>query len=359
MRRSAERRGSGGRARWFRRLHVAGLLLLSCSACWAATGNGPVPLGSYLQEIAAARQRVAACAQTAAACDPTALLGAQQVDRGAGASFRVSWEWLGDTLNRAKNASAADRARAMAAAEQHLQVLASEASGSASSDEMKDFGQAQKAAKAVLARREFRAAAGPSWMERQLARLEDWVLRLFSGADRLGHRAPWLAPLIEWGCFALAAAGLLWFLWRSLARQSLRISLGETARVGAWNERAAADWRQRAAQQAGREDWREAIHSLYWAAVALLESRRAWRPNSTRTPREYLQLLRSGTEAQTALRELTQSLEAVWYGRATADAARYRAAQASFDRLQQARMERASSTPDRTDAASLAAAGSL
>ncbi len=95
------------------------------------------------------------------------------------------------------------------------------------SGEAAGFQRARAAANSVLARDEFRAAEGPGWLDRQVARLEDWLGRLFMGMEGVGARNPWLAPLIEWRCFALAAAGLVFFVRRSLARQSLRIALGE------------------------------------------------------------------------------------------------------------------------------------
>lgn len=321
-------------------------LALALSAAQAASASatpGPISLGAYLAEITAARQRVFACAGAAKACGADGLPGDQQVSRGAAGAFRVSWQWLANTLTGTASLSRVDRERTMRRADAHLLQLAEEAQGDAGTAELASFAVSRAAAQRVLARPEFRAASGPGWWARHLARLQDWILRLLSGMGRVGSRLPWLAAAIEWSCFGLAATGLLWFLWRNLTRQALQVSLSEAGPLAGWSERDAADWRQMADGQAAAGAWREATHSLYWAGVALLESRRAWRPNSTRTPREYLPLLKPGSEAQRALEVLTHSLEAAWYGQAATDETQFRAAQQSFQQLERARPERAPS----------------
>jgi hypothetical protein len=72
---------------------------------------------------------------------------------------------------------------------------------------------------------------------------------------------------------------------------------------------------------------------LYWAAIVLLEARRAWRHNPTRTPREYVRLLKPGSARQRALRGLTQVFERVWYGLREADAAEYARAREMYEAL--------------------------
>ncbi len=234
----------------------------------------------------------------------------------------------------------------MQEAQKHLGTLAAEASIPLPLAAAAEFKQARAAANVALAREEFRATEGPTWIERQLAKAQDWVLRLFTGMDRLGKRAPWLAPAIEWGCFATAAAGLLWFVRQSLARQALRISLTDGAALAGRGDRDSADWARLATDRAAAQDWREAVHCLYWASIALMEARRAWKPNATRTPREYLRLLRPGSEAQAALRELTRIFERIWYGHADADQLQYSAALARFRLLESARPEKSGSPPD-------------
>ena len=359
-----DRRGEPVRASRTRRavgLLVGGTLFWaafpSAGPCVAAAAqmlnnNGTVPLGTFLDQVAGAQGLAAACARSAEACVATSLPGPEQVVGQASGSFRVDWEWLRSSLAAARPAASGERQKQMEAAAAHLTELAAEARGPErlSSD---TFRKARTAANAALVRDEFRAAEGPSWFDRQVARVQDWFLQLFTGMDRLGQRAPWLAPAIEWACFGMAAAGLLWFVRQSLARQALRISLSEGAALGWHGDRDAADWAKLAEERAAARDWREAVHCLYWAAIALMESRRAWRPNPTRTPREYLRLLRPGSASQQALHDLTRGFERIWYGDTMADESQYQAVLTSFRALEAARPERAQAPSDGPDATAL------
>ncbi|MGI4829084.1 MAG: DUF4129 domain-containing protein [Janthinobacterium lividum] len=329
---------------------VMAAVLSSASALHGLAEQPGVSLATFHQQVGAAEQVVAGCGAAADACNADALPTAlETVNREPGeAAFLANWQWLGEAIEGAKTSSIADRNRTMGAAQRHLAEWMAEAGpavaggpaaggGSAGADK---FTQARATAHGVLARSEFRAADGPSWLDRQVARLQDWFSRLFLGMMGLGSRNAWLAPLVEWSCFLLAAGGLLFFVRRSLDRQALRIALGEGAAMAQRTDRDAADWARLAEERAAAGEWREAIHCLYWAAIASLEARRAWRFNPTRTPREYLRLLRPGTEAERGLRVLTQTFERVWYGQAGADESEFRAAQAGFAALQQADLKR-------------------
>lgn len=319
-------------------LLAAGLLVGSEAR---AESGKTVPVSVFVQQIASAQQLAAACAVNASGCDTSVLPDPEQVEGSPGGSFHITWQWLRDAISAGKTGTAAERAKGMTAAQAHLSTLTAQA-GEGLTRASRDFKGARKAADAVLASPEFRASAeGPTWTERQLARLQDWILRLFTGMDRVGRRAPWLAPLIEWGCFALAVAGLLWFVRQNLARQALRIALSEGVALAGRGERDSADWARMAEERAAAQDWREAVHCFYWAAISLMESRRAWRPNTTRTPREYVRLLKPGTEAYRVLRELTRSFERVWYGHDAAGEAQYRTALGHYRALEATKPERA------------------
>ena len=57
-------------------------------------------------------------------------------------------------------------------------------------------------------------------------------------------------------------------------------------------------WLKDAQAMAAKGQWREAIHFIYWASIARLESRRLWPADRARTPREYLALLAGNRSAQ-------------------------------------------------------------
>jgi hypothetical protein len=93
------------------------------------------------------------------------------------------------------------------------------------------------------------------------------------------------------------------------------------------------DWAARAQAEAGRGDWREAVHCLYWSAIVLLEGQRMWRQNRARTPREYVALLEPGSTKQQALGGLTRVFERIWYGLRPAAETDFRQASAMLDQL--------------------------
>ena len=335
------------------RLHAGLTLGLSlCAAAPTLVAETPpgISIAVFQSQVTTAAGTVSACAAAASACRADHLPPlTETVSRSAvDAAFRVDWRWLRDALNAATTSSPADRVPSMQAARDHLAEWSTDAGNASLPVTTIPFSNARSAANRVLARSEFQAAEGPSWLDRQVARLENWIFKLFMGMAGIGSRNPWLAPLVEWSCFLLAGGGLLFFVRRSLARQTLRMALHEgTALATRHADLAAADWLRLAEEQAGAADWREATHSLYWAAIASLEARRAWRANPTRTPREYLRLLRPGSDAAAALRELTRGFERIWYGQGEAKEEDFRAAQASFTLI--ARADLRSETSGRRD----------
>jgi hypothetical protein len=197
------------------------------------------------------------------------------------------------------------------------------------------FEQARAAADRILAHPEFRAVTETSPLDRALARLVEWIERLAGGLYRFGTHEPWIVPVLEWSFFGLAAAGLLVWGFRTMQRQRLAVMLEGSAADTVW--RAESDnWAERARAEAERGDWREAVHSLYWATIVMLEGRRFWRPNRARTPREYLGLLGPGSARQTTLGGLTGIFERIWYGQRPAAASDYERVRALFDELRRA-----------------------
>jgi hypothetical protein len=170
-------------------------------------------------------------------------------------------------------------------------------------------------------------------MDRLLARLSAILGKIFEGIGMFGAASPWLAPVLEWGFFLAAASGLGFFLLRAFARQRLQVRLGDaTAPVSVW-DRESTDWARHAAERAQAEDWREALHGLYWAAILHLESRRAWRHDPSRTPREYVRLLQPGSTQRESLAGMTRLFERVWYGIEPSSSEEYRNARALYEQI--------------------------
>jgi hypothetical protein len=215
-----------------------------------------------------------------------------------------------------------------------LVVVAARGAGVASLTEAQrmEFAQAQTAVQKILAGAEFRRPE-PSLWERIKAKIVGAIVGIFLGIDRVTTRSPWVARALEWLLFVGAAAGLLVWVMRTVQRQRLRVALGDEPLKSTALARETEDWKKQAEGEAARGAWREAIHALYWAAIVHLEGRRAWRHNPSRTPREYLRLLKAGSTEQRELRGLTSALEQSWYGQREANAEEFGAAKQSFERL--------------------------
>jgi hypothetical protein len=319
---------------------VALLMLAGWTVSARAAALKAVSAQQFGADVARLRGLVAACAGSAAACNSAQVGEDEQVgdlshsgkskDFADGDGFAMHWQWLRDSLEQAKHAK--NRQQVLSDAAAQLEAIARE-SGAATSATQQGFAQARTAANAVLARGEFQAINETTWWDRQKAKLMEWLGRIFYGVDRLGSGAPWIGRLLEWLLFVGAAVGLLFFLLRNAARQRLRVAIGDgAAKATAW-ERESTGWAQMAESHAAAGEWRDAVHCLYWAAIVLLEARRAWRHNPARTPREYVRLLRAGSGQQRALRGLTRIFERVWYGLREADAEEYASARRFYDEL--------------------------
>jgi hypothetical protein len=299
------------------------------------TATHSVSLQEFNADVQRMQGLVAACAAQATACDAGQVPGDEQVGE-AGGGFELHWGWLRSAVRKARDAKPADRQQGMRDAGEQLGEMANESrAGAAAQPTDAAFAKARDAANSVLRTAEFENDQGPTWWERKKAQFTRWLGRIFLGVGALGEMAPWLGRLLEWVFFLGAATGLVVILLRTLARQRqrMRVALGEGGPlVTAW-QREANDWARMAQQHADAAEWREAVHCLYWAAIVLLEGRRAWRHNPTRTPREYVRLLKPGSARQQGLRGLTQIFERVWYGLRDADAEEYRRALAFFRQL--------------------------
>jgi hypothetical protein len=199
-----------------------------------------------------------------------------------------------------------------------------------------DFAQARAAANHILAQPEFRTVTDTSEIQQQIARFERWIFELMRGLFNIGGRSPWIATLLEWGFFSLVAAGLLAWGFRTMRRQSLAVLIGPLEAEAIWRAES-ENWAERARAEAAKQDWREAVHCLYWATIVMLEGRKLWRPNRARTPREYLRLVDPDSPKRTPLGKLTRIFERIWYGQRAAVESDYAGALACFQELSDGR----------------------
>jgi Domain of unknown function (DUF4129) len=180
----------------------------------------------------------------------------------------------------------------------------------------------------VLAGREFSNLQAATESDTALERFGNWLNRLFAKFDKLRARSAWVGQTLVWGFFGSIAVGLAWGLLRVERRWRIRLV---PANAGPAPETVSArDWQlwlADAHKAAANGQWREAIHFLYWAAIARLESRRVWPADRARTPREYLALVAPDDPRQSGLASLTGSFERTWYGGREASESDYRRAE--------------------------------
>jgi predicted nucleic acid-binding protein len=274
-------------------------------------------LDEYRAHLEKLQGLIQSCEAEASHCDADAVGPDEQVNfpnLGVGAnanSFEAHYGWVRDALKSARSAGDKARATKLQPAEARLDEDLREASNTGFA--RADIAAARRRADAILGHPEFATVSEESLWQRILARLALWLDSLFNNVAKFGARSPWIGPVVEWVLVGIALAGLALWAMRALRRQRLAVRVEADRQIEPWEE-AARNWRELAEEQAGRGEWREAVHCLYWASIAALEGRRVWAPNRSRTPREYVRLLEAGSARWKLLREQTQGFEHVWYG---------------------------------------------
>ena len=312
------------------------LLLLGSRSLTAETAtetSTPSKQGSmpdYLRRVASMRTLAQACSGDAAACDPSKVSddGRVVVSATPRAEFQVRWGWLRQALEEARAAKPEDRLRLM----QTVTLRLDETTAAQPETSSAQFPKARSIADRILSGAEFASVDQPSWLDRKMARFWYWWGRFWQGASDLGAAGPWLGRLLEWSMFGGAAVSLLLYARRNLRRQRLAVALNKSGVALAWT-RESTDWAKQADASAQYGDWRDAVHCLYWATIVMLEGRRAWRHNPSRTPREYVRLLKPGSTQQHALRSLTRIFERLWYGLRSAGPEDYERARSLYESL--------------------------
>ena len=317
---------------------LAVVLFAAAGPMWAALKDvSPVEVRADVPRL---RGVVAGCfAVGGSACDSSAVGDDLRVGNPKQDGYEVHWDWLREALDKSKSVDQKKRGELLRESVARLSRMDDELG--AGDGARKEFEQARTVADSVLAQPEFQRKAATTWWDRVTGVFYSWLGRLLSGIARAGAAAPWLGPVVIWTLCISAAAGLVFFVLRNLQRQRLRISLAGSAMANTAWDREATDWAKQAEAFASDGEWREAVHCLYWAAIVSLESRKAWRHNPTRTPREYLRLLKAGSAQQRGLRGLTRIFERVWYGLREGRAEEYAEARGLYEALASGVVERA------------------
>ena len=340
---------------------VALLALSAALPCAARSQNLPsgagwrdVSLAQYQQHLADLDSLVAACqnqrshpstAQSSfLACDPAQIGPDDRVQFPSGApspAREVRYDWLRSVLARAATRSGAPppgifgtlprthnkRASVdalLTAARQRLQSDAQQAGAPVEANP--GYSSERKSLNAILSQRAYQGVT----QESAMGRFREWVLNLldqfFSGLERFGSHAPWIVWLLRILLLVAIGTALVWFLLRIKRRSRIRLIPDVEPAPGAPSAREWQLWLRDAQAMAAKGQWREAIHFLYWASIARLESKRLWPADRARTPREYLALLAGTDPRKSNLTALTRSFERTWYGGRAAQASDFDAA---------------------------------
>lgn len=275
---------------------------------------------------------VQACsaARSKTACDPALVGDDLQVTLPSGSRL-VEFDWLRSALSDAPTGK--DAQQELAAAGQRLARELAELSAAAP-ETPDDLGRDHDALRMILASPDFPKPQPPSLWQRLRDQFSAW---LSSRLNRLGaglSSTHWISQILLIVVVVASCGGLL--LWFSRATRRQRSMIARN-RDGTGNAQVSiSDWQlwlTEAHQLATQKQWRVAIHRLYWAAIAAMEARGAWRPDSARTPREYLALVDPASGSKDDLLQLTRSLERFWYGAEAAGEFDYDQAYALAGRL--------------------------
>jgi Domain of unknown function (DUF4129) len=183
----------------------------------------------------------------------------------------------------------------------------------------------------ILAGAEFVSVRPPSAWDLFRQRMWAWIDRLlykiFGGLERHpigGQILFWLLILVGVGFVAM------WLFRFMVSRDKMGALPGReiVSATRTWQE-----WIRLAREAAARKDFREAVHSAYWAGIVRLEDTGVVLKDRTKTPREYLKMVAESSRYELAprpafkepLAELTKRLERVWYANRKAGVEDYEA----------------------------------
>jgi hypothetical protein len=268
------------------------------------------------------------------ACDPDRV-GPNDRVQGPGTEAReVRYDWLRTVLNHAGNKGSAgqpvvvgapstaksqpkDASALLNDARQRLQMDERQAESPLAVNPTYPnpaYIAERKSLDAILAQREFQGVTKVSLKDRVLEWFYNLLDRILMRLAGMGARAPWAARLLEGLLLGGICIALIWFFIRIERGARVRLVPDVEPAPGSPSAREWQLWMKDAQAAAANGLWRDAIHSVYWASIARLESGRLWPADRARTPREYLHLLRGNDPRKPTLTALTRSFEHTWYG---------------------------------------------
>jgi hypothetical protein len=296
------------------RAGLAGVLVLICQLHLSSQGSSSDRLLT-LSEYSADLDRLATALGSTPANEAGALAATVPLRwhvAHAGQQIDVDGTWLIHALREASTAP--DRwlqtrerlKRRLVEMRRHAASIAESETLTAARREVR------RAANDVLARPEFRRNQSPGWFERVQEQIVEWLRRMFErlGADRFARRET--AIIFAWIAAIAAVAGLGIWLARMLTASSGAARFGFAH--GIPRRVSSREWAMRASSALRAGDIREAVRCAYNGAIHRVEEEGTWRLDESRTPREYLHMLKPDDARRLPVQDLTEQFEQIWYG---------------------------------------------
>jgi hypothetical protein len=272
------------------------------------------------------------------ACDPARVGTDDRVQVPDSQPREVRYDWLRTVLARAGNKTALAQpdairlTRGAKTAPPSIDTLLADARTRLQNDEKQAAGPAEtepnyaaqrQTLNGILSQRAYQGVSEVSATERFREWLNYQLDRFLASLVRFGRRSPWIGWTLLGLLFIGIGVGLVWAFVRIERSSRVKLIPDVVPAPGAPSAREWQSWLADAKSVAAKGEWRDAIHFVYWAAIARLESNvgsgRLWPADRARTPREYLGLVPGGDARKPALTALTRSFERTWYGGRTAE----------------------------------------
>jgi hypothetical protein len=265
------------------------------------------------------------------ACDPARVGPDDRVQLPGDSQPReVRYDWLRSVLAQAANkpvpqqpgvvrlgagAKAAPPAVDPLLAEARTRLLNDEKQAASPASTEPNYAAQRQTLNGILSQRAYQSASEVSNTERFREWLYNQLDKFLASLVRFGARSPWIGWTLLGLLLLGIGAGLVWAFVRIERNARIKLIPDDMAPApGAPSAREWQLWLADAQGMAAKGEWRDAIHLVYWSAIARLESGRLWPADRTRTPREYLGLVSAADARKPALTALTKSFERTWYG---------------------------------------------
>jgi hypothetical protein len=170
----------------------------------------------------------------------------------------------------------------------------------------------------VLSQRAFSHAKGQTWATGIRRWVEDLLTAWWPRVMGSRFARPSALRAVAWIASILALGVLMGWLWRIVKRS--RTATPFELQVPVRDERRWRALAQEAVDLIRAGQIRDGARLAYRAAVQRLEEEGAFTHDTTRTPREYLQLVPARHRSRPALATLTRAFERIWYGARAASA---------------------------------------